>query len=181
MRAGTANTDSARDAPYGTAFGSLVGQTGMGEYVYQPRLLPDLTAAQSFTIDATDGATVLFTPPVDLDRTAAVSFDFSPNGAAWYPVEVRADLIPRKTLADQFTVVTGTQARFVWQQDGLQAIILGEPYSASFNQFQMSFVVDAGTASANRFNIWQGQPTAISIRPSTNIQIRNFRVRPSAK
>ena len=180
VRAGTANTDSARDAPYGTAFGSLVGRTGMGEYVYQARLLPDLTAAQSFTIDATDGATVLFTPPVDLDRTAAVTFDFSPNGAAWYPVEVRADLIPRKTLADQFTVVTGTQARFVWQQDGLQAIILGEPYSASFNQFQMSFVVDAGTASANRFNIWQNQPTAISIRPSTNIQIRNFRVRPSA-
>ena len=180
VRSETANTDSARDAPYGTAFGSLVGRAGMGEYVYQARLLPDLNAAQSFLIDATDGATVMFTPPINLDRTESVRFDFSPNGSAWYPVEVRADLIPRKTLADQFTVVTGTQARFVWQQDGLQSIILGEPYSSSFNQFQMSFVVDAGTASASRFNIWQNQPTAISIRPNTNIQIRNFRVRPSA-
>ena len=179
IRAGTANTDSARDAPYGTAFGSLVGRSGMGEYDYQPRLLPDLTAAQAFVVDATDGATVNFTPPIDLDRTASILFDFSPNGAAWYPVEVRADLIPRKTLADQFTVVTGTQARFVWQQDGLQAIILGEPYSSSFNQFQMSFVVDAGTASASRFNLWQNQPTAISIRPNTAIQIRNIRIRPN--
>ena len=179
VRAGTANTDSVRNSPYGIGIGTLAGVSGRGEYTYQPRLLRNVVASRYWTIDLTDGATVNLIPSIDLNETESVLFEFSPDGTAWYQVEVPAHIIPRKTLANQFVVDSATQARFVWQQDGIQTLISGPPYSTAFNQFQMAFVIDSGTNAASRFNIWPNQSQAISIRPTTNIRIRNFRVRPN--
>ena len=179
VRAGTANTDSARNSPYGTGVGTLSGVTGQGEYTYQPRLLRNVVASRYWTIDLTDGATVNLVPSIDLNETESILFEFSPDGSAWYQVEVPVHIIPRKTLTNQFVIDTATQARFVWQMDGIQTLISGPPYSSAFNHFQMAFVIDAGTNSASRFNIWANQPQAISIRPTTNIRIRNFRIRPN--